>query len=796
MITNYLLVAFRSFKKNRSYFLTHLVGLVAGIVSCSLIAFYLLDEYTYDQFHQKGERIYRLNTDLIFPDNQLNLALAPGPAAPTMAEKLPEIESFVRLARPGGKMLFKKEAVLSFEENLYYADSSFFEVFDFPLQTGEASSVLSRPYTLVISEEKAHFYFGQNDPIGESLVINDQPFQITGILGAIPKNSQLSFDFLLSFNSWTTDKPFTNSNWTWTNFPTYLLLKPGANPASLSSKFEDFLKSNIPPDQNSLNLSMNIEPFLGIHFSPARLGDLKPNANSKYLFFLSLTAIFILLLAVFNYVNLSIAMYTGRTRDIGVRKTLGAGNNQIAFQYLTESFLLCFTAVLFSVVFIHLILPFFGRLLDRAFSWEMIGVSMLLILSIAVPGVLSLLTGAYPAFIMSRLQPIDSLQSKGFLNLGKAGIRRMLNVVQFTMSIGLIISSLVVWQQLNYLMEKDLGFDKENKLVVNFGESAALKIPDPVLKQELLRLPEVESVAFSSHIPSEMPHGILAQIDLGDGQNHEAEISVNLIDFDFIDLYGLEVVAGRKFSPEFRQDTAGALILNRTAVQLLGFSSPEDVIGKEVVQWPRNGSVVGVVEDFNFTSLHSEAGALAFQISPALFEKLTIKYKNGHLPTTLGNIEKGWNNVVAHLPFEYSFLDDRLALQYENDRRFALIFLVFTSLAILLACLGLIGLVAYTCQQKSKSIAIRKVFGAQTSQIIWALFRPFSWPVLLGWILAILPVYWLLDNWLDDFAYRISIQFSWILLTGIFIIGLTYLVVSWRSWSTANANPVNFLKEM
>ena len=795
MWKNYLKVGLRNFLRNKNHTLLNITGLTAGVTACLLIAAYVWHEYQYDGFHEKGSQIYRLNTDLNFPEQTLALALAAGPAGPAMKEEIPGVMDFVRFARPENSVLVASESEKRYEEAVLYADASIFSIFDFQLLHGNPLSVLEAPYQLVLTESKAKTWFGELSPIGASLEVAGREYQVAGIVADPPKNSHLQFDMLLSFASWIVEKPYTQTNWGWTPFPSYILLEEGVDYQRVNQQLEAFIGQHFPQDENNMHMGAHLQPLEAIHFGESRLGELQPVSKKSGLLFLSLVAGFILLLAVANYINLSLAAFTRRTREIGVRKTIGASSSQVGLQYIMEGILLSLVSVVLATVFAIFLLPIFGNWYGRDLYFEttqLWGVGSLLVLFAIFLGIL---TAAYPSILAGSLKPIQILRRKGAVNRDSLKIQRAFSVAQFSISIGLLLGAMMVYLQLDYLQNKDLGFNKEGKVVIDFGNVEALGLTYQTVSAELLAIPGVSGISFSSHVPAQNPHNVTAYISKTDGEQVFGEMDLILVDEDFLDLYDLELISGRAFSNQFSQDTAGALILSESAVKLLGFQHPDEVIGLEFSQWEWQGRVVGVVEDFNFHSLHQQPGPITFQWQPSLYEKMTVQLNASDLSKTLNLLENKWSSILPNLPFQYHFLDEGLERQYVADRQLGRMISVSSMLAILLACLGLIGLVAYTCRRQAKNIAIRKVFGASGSLIIKGLLLQFGKPVLWAWFFAIGPTWWLLNRWLDGFAYRLSIPIWLIFASGLIVFLLVSGVVIWQSQNTVKANPVKYLGE-
>lgn len=795
MFKNYLKIALRSLSRQLGYTLTNVTGLVLGLVACLLILLYVWDESRYDKGFEKGANIYRLNTRLVLPDQQLDLALAAGPVAPALQEAYPEIQSIVRLAFPWSDPLVKQGDRQFYEKGVLYADSTFFEVFDFPAVEGSLQKALDAPYTAVITADFAQKYFGRESALGKQLTINDDLYTITGIIGSKAERTHLQANCLISFATWVRERPHTETNWTWTSFPTYLLLQPHTDISAFSQKISTFPRERMGEEAwGETATLLNVEAFNSIYFNEPLLGELDQKGSKTYLLFLGVTAGFILIMALLNFVNLSTARASIRAKEIGVRKTIGAERRQLVQQFLMESGLLVFSAFLLAIVLTTVILPSFNALIDRQLSWSQIPLFEAMAMAIGACMLISLLAGLYPAFFLSAYSQAGLFSAAS--NGKSSSFWPYLSGFQFATSTSLIICTIVAWQQVQYLLHQDPGFPVDRKIVLNFGKDTSTLAQLPQIREELLQLPAVEEVSTSSHIPSESPYGVFLSVAEETGERHEAEIAMYSVDQHFLALYELELLAGQNYTKLICTDSTAELLVNAATVDLLGFESPEEIIGKEFYQWDRTGRVVGVVENFNFQSLHEEIGPLSFQLRPELFEKLTVQFSGAaSIPNTLTQLQGKWNEVAGHLPFQYSFLDERLAQQYEKDERFASLSFLFSIVAIFIALLGMMALVGYSCRRKAKDIAVKKVFGASVAQIIWSLFQQFSKPVLWGWLLVVFPVYYLLNQWLNDFTYRIDI--SWMVLLGAGLIGmlLSFIAVFSQSFSTATANPTNYLKD-
>lgn len=794
MIKHYILAAGRSLMKHRLYSAIHLIGLFFAITTCLLLTAYIADELNYDRFHSKGERLYRVNTDIILPDQQLALSLTAGMVGPSLKQDFPAVQNFVRLSQPWSDMTFQKGERAHFEKNILYADASFFSMFDFQLLEGNAQGVLGAPNQLVLTKRLAEKYFGNESRVNQTITINNQTYTVTGLVANPPDHSHIDFDVLISYANWIQEHPPTETNWTWTPATTYVLLNDAKNDKAISAQMKRWLDTKIPPDQRDVGIALSLEPFQSIHFNAPRLGEFKPKGNKKQVLLLGLTGIFILLMAIFNYVNLATAVYTSRTREIGVRKTFGAKQSQIAFQFLSESILLCSVAVLVSILLSNALLPLFSEQFNRILELNFLSPAVFIITFLVTALVVGPLAGFYPSFVVSRLKAASIFQNRGEMGgFGKLTLRRVLTGLQFIISIGLILSTLVVWRQHHFLTNRSLGFNQDHKMVVKFGAVDNMNLSPEAIRQELLKLPEVQGVTFSSHIPSENPHGVGTTVIKEDGTEAQSETELNLVDYNFLDLYDLKIVAGRGFDPSFA-DSAKALIVNETAVKQLGFSNPEAIIGRDFAQWEGQGKVIGVVADFNQHSLHTRVSPVTFQMNPTRFEKMTIQYQTNDIAAFAQKLERNWRSLTGNLPFDYTFLDEQLALQYDAEQRFGRIFISFTILAIFIACLGLYRLTAIAVTKRAKEIGIRKVLGASLGNIVGLLSKEFLYLVLVAAMLAFPIAWWVMDQWLEDFAYRISIQWWMFALAGFSALLIALMTVSFQAIRAALTNPIESLR--
>ncbi len=788
-MNNYIKTGIRDFRRQKFYAAINLFGLVAGFTSCLFIVTYLQDELSYDQFHSKKDSIYRLNVDISTSTGKLELAYSSGPMAQTLQSELPEVQDYVRIAKNPASVLVRNKERQFYEESVIYADPAFFTLFDFELALGNKETVLKQVDEVILSPQMAIKYFGESSPIGEEMQFDGTTYKVVGVVQPMPTNSHIQFDFLVSMATWIALRPPTETNWFWFPVTTYLQLTENSE-ATFATKLPAFRDKYMVNERETSEYNLSIEPFAGIHFSEARLGEMDVKGEKSYLYFLAAVAGFILLLAVANFINLSTAKSTRRAKEIAVRKTLGALRSEIKWQFLVESTMYAVGALALAIVVYIALLPSFSDLLSRQFDGAIL-TTLPFVLALAVtPLVLGFLAGFYPALVMAAFEPIQTLghQTKGGFRL-----RGVLTTFQFAVSSILIFATVAMWMQLNYLRNTDPGFSKEQTLVIDFGLNQQPIARYHTLRNELENLENVGAVTFSSHIPSEKPHGVGTRI-YNEGEVIDGEIYANMVDYQFYDSYELEIVAGRSFDFSLSEDSSG-LVVNEATVKAMGFGSNEEILNKEFLQWGRRGRVIGVVKDFNFLSLHTEIEPLSFQMWPEQFRKISVKLEANRVASAIEGLEKTWREVIGDIPMNYYFLDQRFNEQYRNDQQLGTIIGIFSTVSIIIAVLGLIAFATHICAQRAKEMALRKVMGASASGISFLLYKQFSRPVGIAFIVGLLPAYYITDQWLEQFAYRVNINAMMLLLPLLLLAIILLLSVGYQSIQTALANPVKHLKD-
>ncbi|HEV3326198.1 MAG TPA: FtsX-like permease family protein [Puia sp.] len=791
MLKNYLRVAFRNLWRHKGFSLLNILGLTIGMSACFLIFLYVKFEPSYDDFHSKGDRIYRIVTDIVNPSETLHFSDA-APAMPVAAKRdFPEIEKQVRFD-PGG-MLVRRGDVKIQEPNMAFADSTFFEIFDFPLLKGDPVTALREPFSVVLSETAAKKYFGTADPMGQHLLLTDQgnPGTVTGVMKDMPENSELKEDMLVAMYSGPAD---SNRDKNWGGFGpfSYFLLKPNSNAHALEKKFPAFLENHIGKfmKENNQTYTYILEPLKDVYLKSTRGGTASGSMTNVYVF--SIVGVFILLIAGINFVNLTTARSTERAREVGIRKVIGAERRQLTGQFLGESVILCLLAFVLSVGLCTVLLSSFNFLAGKTISTGIFNHPGYILTLLAIGVGIGVLAGIYPALVLSAFQPIVVL--KGRFATGSRGmlLRKGLVISQFTISIGLIVATLLVGFQLNYMRHQELGFSKEQELVLDTqGDNHR-----DALKEDIRRLPGVISVAMSSNTPGSGKMNAYSIIQNQKGEMQVCSPDLFFVDFDYIPQYQLKLEAGRAFSRVFGTDTTQAMILNEAGVRMLGYHSPQDALGRDFSQWGRKGKIIGVVKDFHYESLQQVIRPLSLRIEPGGCDQISVKVRTTNLKGTIASIEKTWHTVIPYRPFSYFFVDEMFDRQYRAEDRFGKLFLYFAVLAIFISCLGLSGLASYSTIQRTKEIGVRKVLGASVGGIVGLLSKDFLLLVGIAFVVATTASYFLMKRWLDGFYYRININSAWwiFILAGVGALGIALLTISFQAVKAALANPVHSLR--
>ena len=800
MFKRNIFTAFRSLKKDLPYTITNLAGLTIGITCCLLILSFVKYELSFDQFHTKKDRIYRVNYDVLMGGNQTVSPSVPVFVAPELKKRFPEIEDATRFSPEWVARTIKHGNVLFDEDNFCYADSNFFKIFDFKAVNGNLKTALNKPNTVVITKSIATKYFGKSNPIGQLLLFNNKKeFVVSAVAEDIPSNSHFSFDFLTSFYSTQGfDSLEMQQVWNNPNYTTFLLLKPQTNIDALYKKIDAWVNppssSNQSASQNSLHLKL--EPLKDVHFD-TQVYNYKNSivvTDFKYINIFITIAILVLLIACANYINLSTAKASVRAKEVGIRKTIGASFLQLFTQFLTESFLLTLTSVFISVIAVDLLLSYLNNLLGKNIPFYIFDSGFILSL---VAGIIliSLLAGFYPSLILSRFRPIETLKGAFSKTGGSGTVRKSLVVFQFTISVALILGTIIVRSQLQYMQSEKLGLNKDHVLLIHGNADLNNKLG--AFGDKVRNTSGVQDVALTWRSPFETVTGNGFSIKSNPTSDDDWHIVGGIAgDTHYLSTLGISLIAGRNFdaSKIKGENTVNEFIVNEAFLKHYSLK-PNDVIGKEVLLGlTGKGTIVGVMKDFHTSSLHDKIEPVVLFNSPQYFGSILVHVAPNALPGVLSSIQKTWRSYVPMRPFNYSFLDDEYDAMYRTEQKSGALISLFCGVAILVTCLGLLGLMTFIVAQRTKEIGIRKVLGASVISITTMLSKDFLKLVIIAIVIASPLAWYFMNHWLQDFAYRINIGWYVFLITGIAALLIAFITISFQSIKAAIANPVKSLR--
>ncbi|MEO5891888.1 MAG: ABC transporter permease [Ferruginibacter sp.] len=791
MVKNYLLLAVKNLRKQKMFSLINILGLTVGITCCLMIFLFIINEFSYDNFHKKGKDIYRVMRVGKLNGERTEIPYLSAPYSTALLNDYPgDIKNAVRVMRDNDLISYNN---ISFnEKNIYITDSNFFQLFDFQLLKGDPATALKDPASIVLTVSAAKKYFGNEDPMGKVLQFNKKlELKVTGIVKDVPVNSTMNFDMVLPLSNFKSTDWF--NQWPNNGMFVYVQLNPMADPKKLTSRFPQFMDKYMGKfyAESGFKMDLIIKPLNEIYFEESRLSDSLKHGDKKTVYIFISIAILILIIACINFMNLATARATDRSKEVGLRKVLGAVRKQLVGQFILESILFATIACVLAVVLLLLLMPAYNNLLGYKlpFLWNNPSIYLFIIVIIIVVG---LLAGSYPALLLSSFSPIESL--KGKLKVGNSGafFRKALVVFQFSISVLLIISIFIILTQMHYVKNKDLGFSKQQSMVIRLDNSEIWhnKIR---FKNELQNNPAVESVSLMSGEPGGFHDFYSFEAEAKTGERFL--FNTEYADFEYAKTLGLKIIAGRDFSSQFKTDSVQSVIINRSAATKLGYT-PASAVGK----WLKNAvkdslhrNIIGVVEDFHYASLKEPIGPLV--ISGNNDRRLAlVKLRSSHLQSTINDIKKIYTSFASSYPFEYDFLDERFDKLYKTEIRQEMVLSILSFIAIFIACLGLFGLAAYTAVKRTKEIGVRKVLGSSIKNIVLLLSKDLLKPVLLGTLIAVPAGYYLMLKWLQSFAYRIDIH--WWMFAGAAMIAVTIalLTVSFQAVKAAVANPVKSLR--
>jgi putative ABC transport system permease protein len=803
MFNNYFKIAWRNIVRYKGFSLINILSLSIGITGCLMIGLFVWDELQYDKFIKGGEHIYRFYTTRTDNTGSTSTASVPPMFASYVQSQYPEVENSTRILMYNGKMLLETNRAKSYEAKGLVADSTFFSMFPLKFLQGDPATALHGPTSVVITEDMAKKYFGAEDPMGKIIKIDKTDCAVKGVIANIPEHFHLEFNFIQPLSAAAIPKE-RMASWQWQQYFTYIKLKPGTDVKLLQAKFQRAVKKEADP--KNLQAGFTYIPFLqplhDVHLRSADfVYDNAKRGNAAYVKGLIIIAIFVLVIACFNFINLSTARSLRRAKEIGVRKVIGADRKQLIFQFMGETSLLAVISFFVSVLITLLLLPalngFMGKSISPGLFFNPVFSFSLLLTAI----IIGILAGIYPALIMSGFQPVKVLKGLKLTgNTGSSNLRQGLVIVQFALSALLIVCTTIVYRQMNFLHKKDLGFNKDQ--VIYFDVQSGVEKDPEAFKTALLRSPGVISATAGYGLPGDVLAGDGIRIP---GKDGEKEYTTNLfvVDFDYINTMGLQMVAGRAFSKEFVTDKEEAFVINETAVKELGFGTAENAIGKDMLwdKWKpdslrpvKKGKVIGVVKDFNYKSLHEKVSKAVLIIYPEVVAKVAVKVRTADLPNTIAFLKDTWNSFSPEYPFDYNFLDENFEKMYRSENKLSGLLWIFTGMAIFVGCMGLFGLATFSAEQRTKEIGIRKVLGASAGNITAMLSKTFLKPVFIASVLAFPIGWWVMNKWLQDFAYRVNISW-WVFVLAAFITLLIAMItISFQAIKAAIANPVHSLR--
>jgi len=800
MIKNYFKIAWRSLLKYKGFSFINIFGLATGMACSLLIFLFVKDEISYDRYHKNADRIYRVVKDFINDDgSRIPDATSPTALASAMQREIPEVETITRIFPNWGDSWNVEYGNKKISEQKFWrADSNFFDVFTYSFIKGDPKTALSDVSSVVITESVAKRYFGKEDPMGKTLKISccGGTLKVSAVIKDVPANSHFHFDLLSPFKQLKADE----ANWDTYNYYTYARVKPGTDIPAFTKKIQETYNRN----QEEKYSQFYVQPLTDIHLTSHLKWELEPNGDKLYVYVFAFVGLFILLIAAINYINLSTAKSSLRTKEVGIRKVSGAMRSSLVKQFLFESLVTCFISSILAIIIAQLLIPIINDITLKQLS--VIGNPLTLVFLIIAALLVGLVAGLFPALYLSSFKPILVLKGLKLNERGALSLRKALVVVQFTISSVLIIGALVIYQQMSFIQNAKLGIDKEQVIVIKNGNSMPISDRNAYLNT-IRSIPSVKKAASGSF---SMGEGFSTTRMNVKGSDKEIQMNFTNVGFDYMDVVGLEMKEGRGFSSKYPADSmnggipngpleqnVGGIVINETAVKEFGLGSP--AIGKQFL-WGNDGdtsyyvTVIGVTKDFHFTSLRNEIKPFAFICRPRNGFNFTVKLSADNIKTTIAQLEKNWKSFPTDAAFEYVFLDDTFSKLYASEARFQKLFISLVILGILIACLGLLGLATFSAQQRVKEIGVRKVLGASVPHVVGLLSKDFLKLVIIALILATPVAWYVMNEWLKDFAYRVEIQWWIFLVAAVIAIIIAFVTISTQAIKAAISNPVKSLR--
>ncbi|MCA6074342.1 ABC transporter permease [Fulvivirga sedimenti] len=806
MFTNYLKIALRNLRKYKAYAFINIFGLAIGMAATILMLLFVQNELSYDKYHEKSDRIYRASREWV--DDKGVTALHLGHLAPPFSPLLKNdfegiIEESGRITEARGTLVEANDKKFE-EEDFFFGENQIFSIFSWEFVAGDPAQALNSPNGIVITESAAQRYFDRTDVMGEEMIFNNYgmsfPFKVTGVVKDIPGNSHFSWEFMASFRA--VEEAFGREqmmqNWGSNNYSTYILMEEGKDISVLESGIPDFFDRHLGTSNDGEPAStynrLHFWPLTDVHLYSHLDSEIEANGDIAYVYLYGIIAMFTLIIACINFMNLSTAQSSQRSREVGMRKVMGAMKGGLVRQFLTESVVFALLGLIFSFVIIFLVLPYFNEFFQRQITIDFTQNSFLWLLLFGIVLFAGILAGLYPAFYLTKFQPASILKGGGQSPSVKLSIRSALVVFQFFISIVLIIGVGMVRDQLDYVRSKNLGFDKDHIIVLPSTDEIYERFGD--VQQQFLQQPGINSVSLSSRVPS----GRLLDSQGGevemDGEMKVLDVRVADIhvDFDYMKTYKVPFAAGRDFDPLLASDSSESFILNEAAVAAIGWNSPQESIGKQFNYGGRKGQVIGVVKDFHFESLHQSIAPIVFVITQGRANLVSIKYDPDQKDEVVAYLKEQWSYFRPGFPFDYREISSQFNSQYENEERLANLVTSFSVLAVLIAAMGLFGLATFVAERRTKELGIRKVMGASIWQLLILLGRNFTFLVIIALIIAIPVAYFGLDMWLDSFAYRMTIGIWPFVVGGVLALIISWITISYQTVRAARTNPVDSLR--
>ncbi|HEX6430453.1 MAG TPA: FtsX-like permease family protein [Niastella sp.] len=805
MYKNYLKVALRNLWKNKAFSFINITGLAAGLAVCLLISLYVFDELNYDRYHKNADRIYRLDADLSFNGTPFSSATSPRPLPLTLVKDYPQIEQMVRVSFEYDILVRKDDQNIQ-EHHAVFADSTFFKVFTAPMITGDPLTALNGPNAIVIDETTALKYFNSTDVVGKTLYIdNSANCKITGVIKDLPRQSHFHFRFIRPLG-----KAYGSgdSDWLSNGIHSYILVRPGVTKAFIQSKVDETVNNYLAKQLEGMfhtsvrdlknkgdHFRYPLMPLTAIHLHSEKTFEFEANGNINYVYIFSVIAIFILLIACVNFMNLSTARSANRAREVGVRKVAGSTKGHLIIQFLTESVLMSYLSLLLALLLSYLLLPLFNQIAGKQMQVDTLFSSWLTPALIALVFVVGCIAGSYPAIYLSSFKPVQVLKGKIASGFKSSWLRSSLVIFQFSISIVLIIGTVVIYNQLDYIRSRKIGYNREQVLVLHNTNNLGMQ--SKAFKESLLNLPGVEKATITNDLPTAGPGNLNQRGWFRDATMDAKKVAIFTsiqVDENYIPVLGMQMEKGRNFSPDYKTDSTG-IILNETAAKMLGWKEPL------TAQLYRPGEnyqtqtfhVIGIVKDFNFSTMHEKVGPLVMELGNYGIN-MAIRINTKNMPSLISQIKNKWNSMAPGMSFSYTFMDNDYNNMYHAEQQTGKLFITFVVFAIFIACLGLFGLVTYAAEQRTKEIGIRKVLGAGVGRIVTMLSKEFVRLVFIASLIGFPVAWWAMDKWLQSFAYRINISWWVFLIAGCTTMTIALVTISFQAIKAAIANPVKSLR--